>query len=146
MSGHWLPQQLTRAQQEERRLEAIKLYQQGNHTQAKLVAHFGVSVKTVEAWLKRYRRQGEEALKATISSGRPPALGADQKTRLTEMLRQGPKTHGQKQDLWTTERVADLIGTTITSASCCINWAGRTRNPRNALWNVTAKRSRLGWK
>nr|WP_217218469.1 IS630 family transposase [Deinococcus peraridilitoris] len=110
MPSAWFPQQLTRQQLEERRLEAAKLIGQGDHTRSALAKHFSVSMTTIDTWIKRYRAEGEAALKATLATGRPAALTAEQKSQLVERLRQGPKAHGQQQDLWTTKRIADLIG------------------------------------
>jgi len=113
MQSAWFPQQLTRQQLEERRLEAAKLIHQGEYTRSALARHFSVSLTTINTWIKRFRAEGEAGLRATISSGRPAGLKEAQKNTLIEKLRQGPRADGHQQALWTTKRVADLIGTTF---------------------------------
>ncbi len=60
-------------------------------------------------WREAYRQAGRSGLKAKPITGRPPKLVARDLDRLVELLRQGPRAHGYRADLWTTARIAKLI-------------------------------------
>ena len=62
--------------------------------------------------LYRWRRQAEhnpQALAARPHPHRPPYLSAQQLGELEALLVQGAATHGWPNELWTTQRVADVI-------------------------------------
>ncbi|WP_370657455.1 IS630 family transposase [Deinococcus sp. KNUC1210] len=112
MEERWHPQQLTRAQLEERRLAAAKQLEAGA-SRPQIKALFGVSYTTIQRWVARLEAEGEGALLATVSSGRPAALSVEQRDQLVTLLRQGAVAHHHAQDQWTTPRVRDLIGSTF---------------------------------
>jgi transposase len=93
---------------EGRRRRAWELYQQG-WTQVRIAAALGVSQGAVSQWLTRASSNGPPALADRSRPGRPPALGADQLTRLVDLLRQGAEAHGFLGNVWTRRRVAQLI-------------------------------------
>jgi len=69
----------------------------------------GVTPTSVSRWKKALKEGGLEALKAKPHPGRPSALSAEQKEALVSILRQGPLAAGFATDLWTLERVAEVI-------------------------------------
>lgn len=69
----------------------------------------GVTPTSVVRWKEALEEGGLEALKAKPHPGRPPALSLEQKEALAALLRQGPLAAGFTTDLWTLERVAQVI-------------------------------------
>jgi len=70
----------------------------------------GCHASSVLRWRNAWRRGGPAALKAKPIPGRPSRLTAKQKTRLVRILKQGPMAHGYHTQLWTTQRIAAVIG------------------------------------
>ena len=68
------------------------------------------AASSVLRWLRARRRGGPDALRVRASPGRPPKLGPTQRRRLVKLLLQGPLAHGYRTNLWTTARIAVLIG------------------------------------
>ena len=60
MEERWHPQQLTRAQLEERRLAAAKQLEAGA-SRPQIKAEFGVSYTTIQRWVTRLEVEGEAA-------------------------------------------------------------------------------------
>jgi transposase len=69
----------------------------------------GCNASSVMRWRDALALGGEEALKPKPVPGRPPKLSAKQKDRLVRYLLKGPMAHGYRTDLWTTQRIAELI-------------------------------------
>lgn len=69
----------------------------------------GCNASSVMRWRDAVAVGGEEALKPKPVPGRPPKLNAKQKDRLVRYLLKGPIAHGYRTDLWTTQRIAELI-------------------------------------
>jgi len=69
----------------------------------------GCHASSVLRWRNALRRGGADALKAKPAPGRPSRLTARQKTKLVGLLAQGAMAHGYRTELWTTQRIADLI-------------------------------------
>lgn len=110
MTDRWLPSHLTRAQLEERRLRFLQLVETQTHSTQELSEFLGVSASTIRDWKYRLRHRGPDALQATVTTGRPPALSAEQRDVLTGLLIQGAQVHGFPDSSWTTLRVRELIG------------------------------------
>jgi transposase len=93
---------------ERRRRHALTLLQEGLslHAVARRVA---CAASSVMRWRNAFRRRGERAFEVRSSPGRPPKLTARQRRRLVRLLLQGPLAHGYRTDLWTTQRIAELI-------------------------------------
>ena len=104
----WQPSKYTRAQLEERRLQALKVIQAGGHTNQQVADQFGVSIHTVYSWKERLRRQG--GVESTPTTGRPSRLSAAQLDHLRTLLQEGALVHGFPDSTWTTLRIRDLIG------------------------------------
>ena len=93
---------------EQRRLQAISLLNKGLQP-VDVAKRMGVDRRSVRRWRAEYQRNGEDGLKATIASGRPPKLNIKQRKRLERYLLQGPRAAGFSTDLWTCPRVAKII-------------------------------------
>lgn len=97
----------TRQHIEHLRQEALALFDT-DLSNAEIGRRIGVSRPTVSQWRKRYRDQGADALKL-VAPGPQPRLSAEQLTRLTQALLAGPQAQGFPTQLWTLQRIADLI-------------------------------------
>jgi transposase len=93
---------------ERRRLRAIELLRQGLQPH-EVAARLGVDRRSVRRWKRAHREAGSEALRAKPTPGRPPKLSARQRGELAMMVLQSPLTFGFTTDLWTCQRIADLI-------------------------------------
>lgn len=107
----WRPHHLTRVQREERRLEAGRLLQADQHSQADIARQLGVSRMTVSRWAKRLaQHQGDVGgLKNRGIPGRPPRLTATQWHQVLALLKHGALKAGFDTDRWTLRRVRALI-------------------------------------
>src|SRR5215216_4897538 len=93
---------------EGRRLRAFELKEQG-WKQTDIADALGVSEGAVSQWMKRAREKGVEGLRHKPPPGAPPRLSEDERARLPELLAQGAQAHGFRGDVWTCERVAEVI-------------------------------------
>jgi transposase len=93
---------------EGRRLRAWELKQQG-WNQREIARALGVTEGAVSQWMKRGHQGGVEALRKRTSPGAPPRLSEEQRAHLKELLAQGAPAHGFRGDVWTCERVAEVI-------------------------------------
>jgi transposase len=93
---------------EARRFAAARLFARGA-AQAVVVARFGVSRQTAHHWYQTWKQDGREGLTAAGRLGRRPRLDHQQLARVDTALRDGPRAHGFKTDLWTLPRIAELI-------------------------------------
>jgi transposase len=97
---------------EGRRLRAFELKQQG-WKQLEIAKAVGVSEGAVSQWMKREREGGGiEALKKRTSPGKPPRLSEEQREEeeeLAELLARGAEAHGFRGEVWTCQRVAQVI-------------------------------------
>lgn len=110
MTDRWLPSHLTRAQLEERRLHFLQLLETQQHSTQELAEFLGVSMSTIRTWKHRLRQRGTDALQATVTAGRAPALSQEQRNTLKGLLTEGAHVHGFPDASWTTFRVRDVIG------------------------------------
>ena len=93
---------------EGRRLRAFELKQQG-WSQQEIAEALGVSKGAVSQWMKRARQGGVQALKCQPAPGAPPRLSEEQRARVPELLERGAEAYGFGGELWTCERVAEVI-------------------------------------
>ncbi len=93
---------------EERRRRIIAFLKR-NLSLHEIARRIGCHASSVLRWRNAFRSKGPEGLKAKPASGRPPKLSAQQKQRLVRLLAQGAVAHGYRTELWTTQRIADLI-------------------------------------
>lgn len=94
---------------EGRRLRAWELHREG-WTQRRIAAALGVTEGAVSQWFKRATQQGSEALRHRRPPGRPSRLSDAQRTEVVRLLERGAEAFGYTGAVWTTTRVADVIG------------------------------------
>lgn len=93
---------------EERRHKVIALLEQ-DLSLHEIARRLGCHPSSVLRWRDAWQARGSEALKAKPAPGRPARLTTRQKTQLVRLLTQGALSHGYRTDLWTTQRIANLI-------------------------------------
>ena len=74
-----------------------------------IARRLGCHASSVLRWRNALQAGGQAALKAKPAAGRPPRLTAQQKARLVRLLSEGATAHGYLTELWTTQRIAELI-------------------------------------
>jgi len=93
---------------EQRRRAAVADWRRGMK-RAEIARKYKISHVSVLRWVERYQQQGWRGLQATRTSGRPPKLSPHWLARLPGLLLKGAAHFGYLSDLWTTERVAEVI-------------------------------------
>ncbi len=93
---------------EGRRLRAFELKERG-WKQTEIADALGVSEGAVSQWMKRATEEGVEGLRHKPPPGATPRLSEQERARLPELLARGAEAHGFRGDVWTCERVAQLI-------------------------------------
>ncbi len=91
-----------------RRLRTWEMHQQGYRQQA-IADALGLTQGAVSQIIARARVGGVEALQHHKPAGAKPRLTAAQKADLVAKVRQGAVAYGFRGDLWTCERIAQLI-------------------------------------
>ncbi len=115
---------------ERRRRKAAKLFQKGV-AQAEVARRFAVSREAVRKWYDAWARQGVAALRAKPKPGRPPELTPLKQKRVVSALLKGPRVFGYATEVWTLERVAQVI-----------QRVARVRYHPGHVWRVLGA---LGW-
>jgi len=93
---------------ESRRRRAMALVRQGLSLNA-TARRIGCAAVSVMRWWHAYRQGGFKALKVKRAPGRPPRLSLRQRQALLKQLLRGPGAHGYRTELWTTQRIAEVI-------------------------------------
>lgn len=93
---------------EYRRLQAVKLLEQG-WKQKKVADFLGVSQGSISNWQRKYKTLGKAGLKAKSQPGKPPRLTESQKEELKIFLDQGATACGYEGNFWTHKRVSRLV-------------------------------------
>lgn len=93
---------------EERRMSAAPLFREGL-SESEIARRLGVTPQAVHGWHKLFHRGGADALEKRLHTGRPPSLTESQKKKLAKLLLDGAATSGYSTDIWTTERVRDVL-------------------------------------
>src|SRR5437867_572512 len=93
---------------EARRRRALALVQQGLSLNG-AARRLGCAASSVMRWVRAHRRHGEAGLRVRPAPGRPRRLTARQESRLLRELLRGAPAHGYATDLWTTQRIAEVI-------------------------------------
>jgi transposase len=91
-----------------RRFRAARLLKRGLRP-AEVARRVGVHRQSVGRWREQLERKGLAGLKKAGRAGRPARLTAEQLLQLEEELLRGPQGWGYTTELWTTQRVADVI-------------------------------------
>lgn len=96
------------AELEARRRRAAACFQAGESV--RMVAKcFGVHLNTAKRWRRTWREGGEDALAAKPPAGGKRKLTLEQLDEVVELVIAGPLSAGFPTDLWTCERVTQLI-------------------------------------
>jgi transposase len=106
--GHPAGVKRDRVKLERRRLQGVRLLQQGV-PEAEVARRVGVHRQSVNRWAKALAKGGRPALKRAPRAGRPPKLSMADRQRIVRGLKRGPEALGYRTGLWTAWRVADLI-------------------------------------
>jgi transposase len=93
---------------EQRRFRAIHLFEQG-YQPVDIARRVGADRRSVRRWKSAYLKRGKQAIQAKPASGRPPRMKPRDKTRLRGILIRGAQAAGYATDLWTCQRVAEVI-------------------------------------
>jgi transposase len=116
---------------EERRKRAWALKEQG-WLQKDIAVALGVSEGAVSQWLRRGREGGGiEALASHPGPGGVARLSAEQRAQIPGLLERGAPAYGFSGDVWTANRVAEVIE--------------RTFGVRYSRDHVSLLLRRLGW-
>src|SRR5438270_8098812 len=91
-----------------RRRRAWELWKLG-WNQKEIAETLGVTQGAVSQWMKVGREQGEEGLRGKISQGPKARLSQEQLARLPALLDQGAEAYGFRGEVWTTQRVAEML-------------------------------------
>jgi transposase len=103
-----IPEKRDFAWLERRRMKAARWLQQGMRC-AEVARRVGVHRQSVSRWKAQIEQQGLAALKQASRAGRKPKLTPEDLVQLEEALLKGPKALGYITEIWTTQRVAELI-------------------------------------
>ena len=118
------------AAMEQRRKRAAAMFKQGT-SQGDVARALGVSRQSVSRWHAEWQAGGTNALRGAGRAGRLPRLDESDLKKVERCLLKGPVASGYPTELWTLERVAEVIeGTT-----------GVRYHPGH-VWRIL---TRLGW-
>ena len=98
----------TALQLEKRRRQAIQLLKAGKNLSA-VARALSSSVSSVFRWYQEYKTHGLKGLQPRPTPGRPSRLSKSQKDKLIQLLLKGSLAAGYRTDLWTLQRVAEVI-------------------------------------
>lgn len=93
---------------ERRRLQAGRFFAKGVRP-GEVARRLGVSRQAASQWQQRWSEYGQGGLKSKRRPGRPAELTMRQKDQLRRALIRGPQAHGWSTNLWTLERIQQLI-------------------------------------
>jgi transposase len=93
---------------EKRRMKAATLFGRGC-IQADVARKLQVSRETVRRWYDSWEQEGREGMKAAGRAGRKPCLNKAQLRQFAQELTRGPQAHGYETQLWTLERMAQVV-------------------------------------
>ena len=92
----------------DRRKQACKLFRSGK-IQADVARELGVSRQSVSRWYSAWCEGGAGALNGTGRAGRLPSIDVKQLKDVERAILKGPLSFGYKTDMWTLQRVAEVI-------------------------------------
>lgn len=91
-----------------RRFRALDLHDEG-WTQLEIAETLGVTKMAVSKWLKAARAHSAPALKARPHQGATAKLTAPELAAIPELLSAGAESYGFRGEVWTCQRVAQVI-------------------------------------
>ena len=89
-------------------MRAADLFEQGV-IPAEIARQVGVCHQIVSDWRAVWRRSGRDGLRAAGRAGRLPKVSPDQLAQVEIALAKGAEANGYPTDLWTLQRVAEVI-------------------------------------
>jgi transposase len=92
----------------ERRMRAADLFEQGV-IPAEVARQVGVSHQIVSDWRNTWRRSGRDGLRGAGRAGRLPKMSRNQLGQVEGELLKGAEANGYPNDVWTLQRVAEVI-------------------------------------
>lgn len=98
----------SKAELEARRRRAVAMLEQGLGL-CEVARRVGVWPGSLVRWRDAYREAGEEGLRAKRHPGAKRKLPPDRREELADLLLKGPLAHGYPTDLWTLQRVGQVI-------------------------------------
>lgn len=99
--------QISFAEKQRARNLAAGMFEQGL-SNADIARSVGVARQTVSLWRRIWDEQGVDGLKIK-PVGPVPRLSDEDWRDIEQALLEGPRAHGYATELWTLERIADLI-------------------------------------
>jgi len=96
------------AAMEERRMQAADLFEEGV-TPAEIARRLGVWHQIVSDWRNVWRRSGRDGLRAAGRAGRLPKVTREQLGQVEAELAKGAEANGYPNDVWTLQRVTEVI-------------------------------------
>jgi transposase len=100
------------AEREALRRRAAEFFQERKPL-AEIARLVGASLSSVKRWKRAWSEGGVAALAAKPHRGPVPKLSSQQKQELVAILRRGPLAAGYRTDLWTCDRVAEVVRKTF---------------------------------
>lgn len=93
----------------ERRRQLAVARVRDDYTQQDVANFLGVHPRSVQRWMRAYREHGMAGLKAKPHPGPTPKLTPAQERQVLRWFRLSPKSFGFATELWTAQRVAQVI-------------------------------------
>ena len=93
---------------EARRRRAVELAKEGQGIR-EIARRVGASPGAVHRWIQDWKKDGDGALTAKPTPGRPKKLTNKQREKLQKLLLAGALASGFPNELWTLKRIATLI-------------------------------------
>jgi transposase len=106
MSSRAIPRDF--AAMEQRRKRAAAMFKKGT-AQGDVARELGVSRQSVSRWHAEWQEGGVNALRGAGRAGRLPRLNESDLQKVERRLLKGPVASGYPTELWTLERVAEVI-------------------------------------
>src|SRR5208337_5662970 len=100
-------------------------------SQAEVARQVGTHRQSVSRWARELEAKGRAGLKRAGRAGRKPRLDRDQAKRIERGLKRGPHAFGYATELWTAQRVRDVI----------VQECGVKFSPRHVGWLL----GQMGW-
>ena len=89
-------------------MRAAELFEQGL-TPAEIARRLGVCHQIVSDWRAAWRRSGQAGLRGAGRAGRLPKVNREQLDQVEAELAKGAEANGYANDVWTLQRVAQVI-------------------------------------
>lgn len=89
-------------------MRAAELFEQGL-TPAEIARQLGVCHQIVSDWRAAWRRSGQAGLRGAGRAGRLPKVNREQLDQVEAELAKGAEANGYANDVWTLQRVAEVI-------------------------------------